>query len=470
MTTVTHHDTTAAGQEPHDLRARVRGDVLTPGDAGYDQARTGWNLARVSRPAIVVVAADTDDVVHAVRFAAARRMRVAVQGTGHGPGPSADGALLIVTSRLTGVEIDPLNRTARVQAGAKWGAVLTPAQEHGLAPLVGSTTDVGVVGYTLGGGMGWLARHYGLASDSVRSFDLVTPDGVELRTSPDVNPEIFWALRGGGAGTLGVITAVELELYPVSTVYGGNLFYPADAAADVLRFFREWAADLPEEMTAAVTLMNMPPVEDVPEPLRGRSFALVRGAWSGADLEAGRELVDRWRQWRAPELDLFGPMPFAQSDAISMDPVDPHAAVVDTDWLDELPDAVVDLLVGGVLPAPGRQPVLLFAELRTAGGAMRTKAAGTANERGRSGELLLHTVGLAPFPEAQYAIEAHLRGLRQQLAPYVTGAVYPNFLDGEDRRTRAPQAYAPQHLARLRQVKAALDPEDRFGFGFGFGG
>lgn len=452
----------------HDLRARVAGGVLTRDDPGYDAARTGWNLAFRPRPVVVVLADCTDDVVEAVRFAADRNLGVAVRGTGHGPGPDADDAVLLVTSRLTGVTIDPHTRTACVQAGAKWAAVLGPAQELGLAPLLGSTTDVGVVGYTLGGGMGWLARKYGLASDSVRRFELVTPDGIQVTATPTLNAELFWALTGGGAGTLGVVTEVEIDLYPVSTVYAGNLLYPAELAHEVYRRWREWIVGMDESMTSAITLINLPPLPDVPEPMRGRTFVMVRGAWSGADLERGRELIDQWRAWREPEIDLFGPMPFSQVDSISMDPVQPLPALLTTEWLDSLHDNVIDIVVDAVVPQPGHEPLVLFAELRHAGGAMRGNAASAANDRGRSGELLLHFVAVPPFEHAIYAMDAHLRQTREKLAPYVTGAVYPNFLDGDDRRTRAVNAYSEHHLARLRRVKAALDPGNRFAFGFGF--
>ena len=450
-----------------DLRRRVAGDVLVPGDPGYDESRLGWNRAFVSHPAVVVVAASTDDVVEAVRAAAALDLGIAVQGTGHGPGAAADGAMMIVTARLTGVDLDVEGRTARVQAGAKWGAVLAPAQEHGLAPLLGSTTDVGVVGYTLGGGMGWLARHHGLASDSVVSFDVVLPDGVEVTASADVHADLFWALKGGGAGTLGVVTAVELRLFPVSTVYAGNLFYPADAAADVYRFFRGWTADLPEEMTSAVTLINFPPIPDVPEPLRGNSFVLVRGAWSGADLSAGKALVDRWRAWREPLMDLWGPMPFAAADSISTDPVDPMPAMSATESFDVLDDAALAVVAEATFPAPGMPPALVFSELRHAGGAVRRGAAGAVNDRSRSAEYVLYMIGVPMAPEAVPALRAHLDVTRERLAPWVSGAAYLNFLDGDDRRSRAVEAFGAENLARLRRVKQAVDPAGRFGYGFG---
>ena len=377
-----------------DLRGRLRGAVLTERDPGYAESCAAWNVLFEHHPAVLVVAETSADIVEAVRFARAGGFRVAVQATGHGVARPADGAVLIVTSKMTGVTIDPARRTATVAAGAKWGAVLAPAQAHGLAPLLGSTTDVGAIGYTLGGGMGWLARRYGLASDSVRSFDLVTPDGELVRVSNDEHAELFWALKGGGAGTLGVVTSMEIDLYPVATVYAGNLLYPIEMAAEVIARWRDWVAGMDDRLTSSVVMMNFPPLDIVPEPLRGQSFVMIRGCWSG-DLLDGEALINRWRSWRTPALDMFGPMPFSMADTISNDPTDPMPAMVTTEWLDTIPAEVIDTLVRTTVAQPGEVPLVLFTEIRHAGGAVRANAIYSANDRGRSGEFLLEIGGLA---------------------------------------------------------------------------
>jgi hypothetical protein len=450
------------------LRQHLGGVAHTPADDGYAAARRGWNVAIEQHPAVVVEAADAGDVAHAVRFARAMGARVAVQATGHGIGRAADGAVLITTGRLGEVTIDPQARTARVAAGAKWGAVLNAAQMHGLAPLLGSSTDVGAVGYTLGGGFGWLARRYGLASDSVRSFDLVTPDGIEVRTSADEQTELFWALKGGGAGSLGIVTAMEIELYPVTTVYAGNLLYPVEMAAEVIARWRDWVADVPDELTSAVAVMNFPPFEEVPEPVRGRSFVIVRGCWIG-DLAAGAALVDQWRAWRAPELDLFGPMPFSEADTISNDPVDATPHTGGTEWFDDLADEAIDIIVEATVPA-GRPPALVFSEIRHAGGAVRAGAAAAANDRGRSGEFLMYMLAVTPDADAALTAEALVRHTRHRLSPYATGASYLNFLDGEARAARSATAFSPEHRRRLAVVKQAVDAEDRFCHGYAIAG
>jgi hypothetical protein len=282
-----------------------------------------------------------------------------------------------------------------------------------------------------------------------------------------VNAELFWAHEGAGAGALGGVTAVALRLLTVSTVYGGNLFYPAEAAREVYRYFTEWTRGLDEQMTSAVTLINFPPLPDVPEPLRGRSVVLVRAAYRGTDLRGGRELIDAWRQWRAPEIDMFGPMPFSPSDMISMDPAQPLPALLATEWFDDFHANAADVVVEATFPKPGRQPSILFAELRHAGGAMRRQAGAAANDRGRAGEMLLHLVAVPTIPDAIPALAAHLRCTREKLAPYVSGAVCLDFLDGEDRCARAQRAHSAANLAPLRRVKATIDPGNRFGFGFG---
>ncbi len=449
-----------------DFRARFSGAVLAVSDEGYDRARQGWNLALDQRPALIAVAATTADITTAVRFARRYGLRVAIQATGHGQGRAANGALLIVTANLTEVTVDPVAQTAYVAAGAKWGAVLAPAQRHGLAPLLGSTTDVGAVGYTLGGGMGWLGRRYGLASDHVIAFDLVTPDGTELRASERENPELFWALKGGGAGSLGVVTGMEIRLFPVTTVYAGNLLYPVEMAHEVMVRFREWTANAPRELTSAVTVMNFPPVDEVPEPLRGRSFVIVRGAWSGDDVEAGKELVDQWRAWREPAVDMWGEMPFSEADTISNDPVDPMPGVVGTEWANELTDDLIDVLVDAAVAEPGQPPLLTFVEVRHAGGAIRELAEGAANRVGRQDEYLIEMVGVIPVPELGPLVGAHIEQARAAMAPFVTGATYLNFTEGDERAERSASAFGEEERDRLAALKQHLDADNRFTHGF----
>ncbi|MFI7586228.1 FAD-binding oxidoreductase [Spongisporangium articulatum] len=447
------------------LRNTVQGQVYLPGDTGYDTTVSGFNLLFIQRPRIVVAAATAADVSAAVRYAAALNLSVGVQATGHGGAKPADDALLIHTGALTGVQVDPATRSARVEAGARWAAVLGPAQEHGLAPLLGSSSDVGAVGYTLGGGFGWLGRRYGLCSDSVLQFELVTPDGREIVASPWQNEDVFWALKGGGGGTLGVVVAMTIELYPVAEVYAGNMLYPAAQAGEILRRFRDWAPGTDEKLTSAVTLMHFPPLPDVPEPLRGNSFVLVRGCWSG-DVAEGEQVMSYWRDWQTPVMDMFGPMPFAMADMISQDPTDPIPAVVSSEWFDQLDDEAIDLLVEIWTPKPGQPPLLLLAEVRNAGGAIRAGASVAVNDRGRSGEFLLEMIGVPFAPDLVPAVYGHIAQARELLAPYVNGATYLNFTEGAEKQDRTAAAFSDEHRARLVSVKRSLDPDNRFSHGF----
>ncbi|MCU1361481.1 MAG: mcrA 1, partial [Ilumatobacteraceae bacterium] len=338
--------------------------------------------------------------------------------------------------------------------------------QHGLAPLLGSTTDVGAVGYTLGGGMGWLARRYGLGSDSVRSFQLVTPDGELVNASSDEHAELFWALKGGGAGTLGVVTSMEIDLYPVGAVYAGNLLYPVEMAAEVVARWRDWVVGMDERMTSSVVIMNFPPMDVVPEPIRGQSFVIVRGCWCG-DLADGEAMINGWRSWRAPALDMFGPMPFAMADTISNDPVDPLPGIATSEWFDSIPTQVIDTLVNATVPQPGRMPLILMTEIRHAGGAVRSKAVNAANDAGRSGEFLLEMVGLALTPEIGAAVHSLFQSARAEMAPYVTGATYLNFTEGAERQQRTNSAFSAENLRRLQAVKDAVDSADRYCHGFG---
>ena len=280
-----------AGRDLETLRTAVTGDVFAPGDHGYDEARRAWNLAADERPAVVVMAESAADVAQAVRFARSRGMRIAPQGTGHGAEPlePLQDAMLLRTVRMRGVRIDPAARTARAEAGALWQDVTVPAGEHGLAALAGSSPDVGVTGYTLGGGMGWLARRYGLAANSVTAAEIVTPDGRLRRADADHEPDLFWAVRGGG-GSVGVVTALEMRLYPVRELYAGALFFPIQRAAEVLHAWRAWTGTVPDEVTSLGRILRLPPLPEVPEPLRGRAFALVEAAYLG-DAAAGAELI-----------------------------------------------------------------------------------------------------------------------------------------------------------------------------------
>ena len=445
------------------LCERVEGEVLGPGDAGYDAARVGYNLAVDQRPEVIVLPESAADVAEAVRAAGKYDLGVAVMATGHGTVSPADGAMLIVMSRMRGVVVDPATQTAWIDAGTKWGDVLAAAQEHGLAPLLGSSPDIGAVGFTLGGGIGWLSRKYGLSTDSALAFDVVTADGRQLHVSRDENPDLFWGMRGGG-GSLAIVTRMKIRLYPVAMVYAGNLLYPIEMAPEVLDRYADWITNVPEELTSSIVLMNFPPLPMAPEPLRGKSFVIVRGCYTG-DLDVGAALIDGWREWREPALDFFHPMPFSDAKTISNDPEDPGMFTLSGAWLADLSSDVAETLMRFTLPRGGPPP-LVFSEVRHMGGAISRGDAEGAAYGNRDSTLILSTVAITPTAEALVGARAHIAAFTEALKPHMTGGIYPNFLEGEEARDRIADAYSPETYRRLRALKAKWDPDNRLRFGF----
>jgi FAD/FMN-containing dehydrogenase len=444
------------------LQTRLQGAAIGPDHPRYHEARHAFNLANDQRPAAIVEAGGAADVAEAIRFAQEAGLGVAIQSTGHGAQP-ADGALLILTSRMTGVQINAAARTAWVEAGARWGQVLEPAQAAGLAPLLGSSPGVGVMGYTLGGGLGWLARKYGLAADSVRAFEVVTADGQVRRASASENSDLFWALRGGG-GSFGVVTGMEIQLYPVTVVFGGNLIYPVELAKEVFTRYRAWIAAAPEALTSSVLVMNFPPLPAVPEFLRGKSTVIVRGLYCGPAAE-GQALLAEWLNWQAPLANLWRAMPFSEVATVSNDPKDPVPGYSTGAWLAGLSDASIDAIIRYGVAQPG-SAAPIFVEVRHVGGAMG-RVNGEANAFGnRQAELLLNLVALAPTPAIRERAAAQAQQLKQALQPDLTGGVYMNFLEREEARARTRDAYRPENYRRLQALKAQFDPANLFRFGF----
>jgi FAD/FMN-containing dehydrogenase len=261
---------------------KISGHVAVPGDSDWDRARLAWNLAVDQNPEAVVLAESAGDVAATVRFAAENGLRVAAQGTGHGaaPLPPLEGTILLKTERMRGISIDTEERTARVEAGVLSLELAEAAGADGLTSLPGSSPDVGVIGYTLGGGLSWLGRQYGFACNSVTGIDLVTAAGEERSVTAVDDPDLFWALRGGGGG-YAIVTALHLALLPIADIYAGIMIFPAELGAGAFRAYRDWAATAPEEVTSIIRLLRPPPIPDVPEPLRGKPLITIDAAFTG---------------------------------------------------------------------------------------------------------------------------------------------------------------------------------------------
>jgi len=444
---------TMAGRDLEALRAAIAGQVFIPGQAGYDQARQGRNLAVDTRPAVVVAAGSAADVAQAVRYARAHDMRIAPQGTGHGAPPlePLDGAMLLRTTRMRRVDIDSAARTARAEAGAVWQDVTDPAAEHGLAALAGSSPTVGVAGYTLGGGIGWLARRYGLAANSVTAAELITPRGDLVRADAGHESDLFWAIRGGG-GSVGVLTALEMRLYPVGELYAGALFFPVARTAEVLHAWRAWTGTVPDEVTSLAHLLRFPPLPELPEPLRGRAFAILEAACLG-DADTGAELIGPLRRL-SPELDTFAMTPAPALGQLNMDPPQPTPSEGDGAFLAGFPAAAIDALVAVV--GPDADTPLSSVEVRHLGGALARPAAAGGAQPSIDASYLLFAVGATPTPDLISAVRAHAQAVKHALAPWHASYDSYNF-----KQTPGPaSAVLPSaSYRRLQEIKAAYDPD-----------
>jgi FAD/FMN-containing dehydrogenase len=435
------------------LQAMVAGDVFVPGDAGYDGARRAWDLAVDQRPAVVVFAESVVDVVRAVRFASSRGMRVAPQGTGHGALPLEllDGAMLLRTSRMRRVEIYPATRTARAEAGAQWEDVTVPAGEYGLAALAGTSPNVGVTGYTLGGGMGWLARRHGLAANSVTAVEVVTPDGRLARADSDHEPDLFWAVRGGG-GSVGVVTALEMGLYPVGELYAGALFFSIERSSEVLHAWRQWTDTVPDELTSIGRILRLPPVGEVPAVLRGRAFVVVEAAYVG-DAVSGAELLAPLREL-GPERDTFATIRPPALAQLNMDPEQPIPSVGDGAFLADAPAGAIDTIVA--LVGPDADTLLQSIELRHLGGALARARPAAGAQPKIDAKYVIFAGGITPTPEVGDAVAAHVRALKDALTPWHAGYDYYNFVE-----TPAEAEVVLPHASyqRLQRIKATYDPD-----------
>jgi FAD/FMN-containing dehydrogenase len=432
-------------------------ELVKPGDASWDSARAAWNLTKDQHPAMVARPANADEVAAVVNFAREKGLRVAVQAEGHSAGPLAgmgDDTLLLKTGRMTGAEVDAGNQRARVNAGAKWLDVTALASPQGLAPLSGSSREVGVVGYTLGGGHGWLARKWGLACNSVLAAEVVTADGELVRATHADEPDLFWALRGGG-GSFGVVTALEFELYPVPELYAGMLAWPWERSAEVLHAWCELAVGLPDEMSTWARILQLPPLPVIPEPVRGRQLVIVEAAYLGGE-DTGRELLAPLRDL-GPEIDTFASVPPAVLGQLHMDPEEPVPFAADGQMLDDLSAAVIDAVVE--VAGPGSGSPLLSLELRLLGGALIEPPLGAGALASLEHVVATFGVGMVMNPDMGKAVNAHLAAVAHALEPWESDLKYANFVDVPiDTRT----CYPPETFDRLQDVKARYDANDLF--------
>jgi hypothetical protein len=436
----------------------IKGPVFRPGEDGYDTERAGYQAGVPERPELVAGATRPEDVAAAVAYATGRGLPVAVRATGHGLDVPTTGGVLVSTSRMDGVRIDPDARTAWVEAGVRWKSVVAAAAPHGLAPLSGSAPLVGAVGYTLGGGLGLLSREYGYAADHVRRLEVVTADGRLRRVDPLTEPDLFWALRGG-RDNFGVVTGMEIDLLPVTGLYGGALTFDAtgspEVAARALATWREWTHGLPEEMGSSVGLVPLPDLPAIPEPLRGRYLAQIRLAYTG-DPAGGEALAAPLREIGPLLTDTLRALPYTEAGSIYQDPTDPVPFTGTNAMLRELDPAALDLVLDRVGPTA---PVRCVVDLRHLGGAMARTPEVPSAVGNRDAAYLALVVSPLVGTDLATARETHRR-FTDALAPWTVGR-FLNFLAGGSPADPA-EVYAPGDRARLATLKAAYDPAGTF--------
>ena len=438
------------------LRHAIRGSVLAPGDEAWDEARTPWNVAFDQQPALIVVPANSADVQAVVRFAMNNGLRVAPQGTGHGVASLGDlsDAVLVRMHELRDVQIDVDAQQARVGAGAIWEDVVTPAAEHGFAVLHGSSPDVGVAGYTLGGGMGWLARKHGFAANSLTAIELVTADGEFHRVDHTHERDLFFALRGGG-GNFGVVTAFEYKLFPLETVFAGWLIWPWEQSEQVLSAWRDWTETTPDEVTSVGRILQLPPIELIPEPLRGRNIVIVEVAYMG-DEESGRELIAPLLELE-PEMSTMATMPAAGLVRLHADPEGhtPRSATAPSSRACRTRPSRPSSRP--LVPAPGRPSSRSSSASSAAPSAARRPTPALASHL--EGDFVLFSVGLPFTPELAQAQEEHLDVIDEAIAPWRAEQNYFNFAE---RPVDSETFYPGTNHDRLREIRERFDPSELF--------
>ncbi|MCD9872342.1 FAD-binding oxidoreductase [Streptomyces guryensis] len=423
--------------------------VLRPGDPGYDDELAGFQTGFTHRPSVVFAASSADDVIAAVRYAADHGLSAGVQATGHGLPGACEGGVLVTTKRMDRVAVDPGARTVRLQAGVRWGQVVAAAEPYGLAPLNGSAPSVGAVSYTLGGGLGILAREFGYAADHVRSLDLVTADGRLHQVTRESDPDLHWALLGGGHN-FGVVTELEIGLVPVRTLYGGSLAFDGrevDPAA-VLRAYEEWTRTVPDGLTSSLAAVPYPDIPALPPHLRGRYVVSVRVAYTGTD---GDQLVAPLRESGPVLADSLREMPYAESRTIHSDPDLPHAYYGDSAVLSGL-----DVEVGGALLAatgPDAGGPMCVLQISHLGGALARPAPNSVPYR--EGRFLVRLLSVGDRDAARAVLDPAFA----LLAPVTIGRAL-NFAFGAGDRTDG--LYDTATLKRLAGLKSSYDPANLF--------
>jgi hypothetical protein len=443
-----------------ELGASFLGELVRPGDSGYAEHRKVWNGSIDRHPALVARCTGSADVIGALRFARQTRLPLAVRGGGHSfPGLSVvDGGVVIDLGPMNGIRVDPEARTASAQAGVLLGELDRATQAFGLAVPAGIVTHTGLSGLTLGGGIGWLHRKHGLTIDQLLGVELVTAAGERVRASEEENPDLFWGIRGGG-GNFGIVTEFEFRLNPVGpTVLAGPIFWPMSESPGLLRFYRDWIADAPDELMTIVIHRKAPAVPFIPAELHGELVVAVVCCYSGS-VEEGERVLGPLRSYGRPVLDLCEPKPFLEHQAM-FDPTFPHGRWYYMRACDvaELSDEVIDITFEHSMRIGS--PLTAFPIWQMGGAVARVGAEETAF----TGRAAGHTFNISGITESAAGFEEErewARGLWSALAPHHLGSVYVNFLM-EEGEERVRGAYGSHRYERLKSLKRKYDPGNLF--------
>ncbi len=441
------------------LQGAVEGAVFGPEDEGFAAEVAGFNLAAQHRPEVAVGITSEADAVAVVRSAADSGTPVRVLATGHGSPRSIEGGVLVTTSRMSKVTID--GRIAHIEAGCRWAEVVAAAAEHGLAPITGASDAVGCIGYTLGGGLGPLSRTYGVSSDWARGFRVVTGAGEVVTADADENADLFWALRGGKGG-LGLVTSMDFELVELSTLYGGSLFFGTDDIGSVLTTWLEWTKTLPETANSSVAMLRLPPLDAIPEPIRGKTTLAVRYAFVGDPAE-GERLFQPIRDAGTAILGGVGEMPASDIALIHNDPKDPVAAWDRAVLLNEVDAdfATTFLDVAG----PDKQLPLIATELRHLGGAMHRDVPDGSAVGGRGAAYSLVMIGVPDPNLFEQVLPAAADGVLGPLSQWISPEMTVNFAGGLTVPGVYEMCWPADTFTRLAEVRAAYDPNQLFPYG-----
>jgi len=439
-------------QELDSLRRLAPGRVTVPGDSQWPAARLGWSVNVDQQPLAVVEVLDAADVCAVVRYARSIGVGITAQPVGHGATTAINGSILLRTGALDEIRVDADAATAHVGAGVKWGALLAATQQHSLVGLVGSSNDPSVVGLCLGDGLSWFGRAFGLSANDVLAVDMVTPDGEQVRVTAQSDPDLFWAVRGGG-GEFGIVTSIDLALHPAPELTGGRMLWPMERASDVFARALELTRDVPETCTIWANLLQFPPFPEVPEPLRGGRFVSVDVTYLGPLAELDR-ILRPLREVRPPVIDLVGPVEISHIDVIESEPVDPSPSLHTAALLRRCDGDTINALVEAVGADSGS--TLTSVQLRQLGGAMARAGDGAGAAGAIDEPFMVFALGVPMTPALEEAIHADLARLDAALAPYAADRGCFNFLRPHDDRSRA---HTPETLARLRALKAERDPD-----------